>query len=169
MLKHKLCLFFTLASFLYGFGQIERSILNTCGKVTSTATLSLFPQKKIEYSIGEPITFSQLSSGKIINNGFIQPDGKIEIGTGSNGSTTQLIPSVFPNPSDGSFSISINLEPIPYIIVHLIDSQGKLIQQFRMEEQSLRVTELKLSTGIYFLNFYNSTGVFIVQKKLTIL
>jgi hypothetical protein len=151
--------------------QIERSILNTAGRSAKNLNFSINQQKRIDYSIGEPVTFTQLANGKRINNGFIQPSTLIPISSGgsNNNASTALVANVFPNPNDGSFTIAINSKPLEYYNVQLIDARGRLVSVFKMENETLRITQLELPTGIYYLNFYDSKGSFLLQKNISIL
>jgi hypothetical protein len=161
---------FLLISFLSN-AQIERSILNTAGRSAKNLNFSINQQKRIDYSIGEPVTFTQLANGKRINNGFIQPSTLIPISSGgsNNYASTALVANVFPNPNDGSFTIAINSKPLEYYNVQLIDARGRLVSVFKMENETLRITQLELPTGIYYLNFYDSIGSFLLQKNISIL
>jgi hypothetical protein len=165
-----LILFFITIS-LTSYAQLERSILNTGGRSAKNLSFTFNQRKRIDYSIGEPVTFTQLANGKRINNGFIQPSNIVPISSGANntGASTTLVANVYPNPNDGSFTISVNSLPLEYFNVQLIDSRGRLINTFRMENEILRITKLDLQTGIYFLNFYDSKGSFLLQKNISIL
>jgi hypothetical protein len=153
------------------FAQVERSVTNSAGRVAKNLNFSLSQQKRIDYSIGEPVTYTQLANGKRINNGFIQPSTLIPISSGgsNNNASSALVANVFPNPNDGSFTIAVNSTPLEYYNLQLIDARGRLVSIFRMEQDTFRITKLELPIGIYYLNFYDSKGSFLLQKNISIL
>jgi hypothetical protein len=167
----KVLILILLLSPILTFGQIERSLINVAGRTAKNLNFSFNQQRRIEYAIGEPITFTQLTNGKRINNGFIQPTSNLPLSSGGSTVTnsTALIAHIFPNPNDGSFTIELNSPPLDYYAVQLIDLRGRLIEVYRMEETTLRITKIALPTGIYLLNFYDSKGTFLLQKNISIL
>ena len=68
---------------------------------------------------------------------------------------------LFPNPTDGEFSIDMQ-HNYPLVIVSVTDLNGKLIQSVRYENSQLLTLRLALPTGVYLLNFKS------VDKKATI-
>lgn len=156
---------------LLTFAQIERSVLNVAGRTAKNLNFSFTQKRRIDYAIGEPVTFTQLANGKRMNNGFIQPTSNLPLSSGGSTpfSNATLIASVFPNPNDGSFTVEVSSTPIDYYNLQLIDLRGRLIEIYRMEEATLRITKIALPTGIYILNLYDSKGAFLLQKTISIL
>jgi hypothetical protein len=157
-----------LESFIYA--QQERKILATSGRVAKNLTPSLFQNRRIEYTLGEPITFTTLNSGKRINCGFIQPDENKPVLNPNSGASggSALSAVIFPNPADQFVSIQTNLVPDSHFDIQLINLNGKLISIYRMSSNQFRISDLTLPSGLYLLNFYDPNGKFLLQKELSI-
>jgi len=63
---------------------------------------------------------------------------------------------VFPNPSDGKFSIEYSLHKIPDAEMRIFDITGKLIGAYRLGEATskIEINEFDLKNGVYFYNLY---------------
>ena len=72
---------------------------------------------------------------------------------------------IYPNPSDGAFTIDIQ-EQISIKTMELMDMHGKLIQRLDSGLQSQFVSQSDLQTGIYFLRLTNDSATEI--KRLII-
>lgn len=156
---------------MFTHAQQDRKVLATSGRLAKNLNQSLFQTRRIEYTLGEPFTITSLSNGKRINSGFIQPDFNLPISNPSGGTTntSALNAIIFPNPTDHYISIQTNFAPDLHFDIQLIDLNGKLISIYRMSSNLLRINNLSLPSGLYFLNFYDSYGKFLLQKELTIL
>jgi hypothetical protein len=152
------------------YAQQERKVLATSGRVAKNMTPSLFQTRRIEYTLGEPFTFTTLANGKRVNSGFIQPNANIPIANPNGGAigTAALSAIVFPNPTDHYVSIRTNFAPDQHFEIQLIDLKGKLISIHRMNANELRINDLQLPSGLYLLNFYDPNGKFLLQKELSI-
>lgn len=150
--------------------QQDRKVLATSGRVAKNMTPSVFQYRRIEYTLGEPITFTTLNNGKRINSGFIQPTSNQPIQNPNSGSvgSTALSAVIFPNPTDHYVCIQTNFAPDSHFEIQLIDLNGKLISIYRMSSNQLRINELTLPSGLYLLNFYDPYGKFLLQKELSI-
>ncbi len=152
------------------FAQQDRKVLATSGRVAKNLNQSLFQTKRIEYTLGEPLTLTTLSNGKRINSGFIQPDSNLPIlnPSVSATNTAALNAIIFPNPTDHYLSIQTNFTPDNHFDIQLINLNGKLLYIYQMNSNQLRISNLSLPSGLYFLNFYDSYGKFLLQKELII-
>ncbi|MFM7005948.1 MAG: T9SS type A sorting domain-containing protein [Flavobacteriales bacterium] len=150
--------------------QQDRKVLATSGRVAKNLTPSLFQTRRIEYTLGEPLTFTTLANGKRINCGFIQPDANQPILNPNGGASaaSALSAVIFPNPTDHYVSIQTNFAPDQHFNIQLIDLNGKLISVYQMSSNQLRINELILPSGLYLLNFYDPHGKFLLQKELSI-
>lgn len=166
----KTAFIFSLCISSFVVAQQERKVLATSGRVAKNLTPSLFQTRRIEYTLGEPFTFTTLANGKRVNSGFIQPQDNVPISNPNGGSigTAALSAIVFPNPTDHYVSIQTNFAPDQHFNIQLIDLQGKLISLYQMSTSNLRINELNLPHGIYLLNFYDPSGKFLLQKELSI-
>jgi hypothetical protein len=72
---------------------------------------------------------------------------------------------VYPNPSNGSFEISINDSPESSFETEIVDIQGKVVYSKRTVENTIRLN-LSLPAGIYAVHVYNGNKEFV--KKMII-
>jgi hypothetical protein len=159
-------LFFPLSLIAQSF---ERQVYASAGKETSNQTL-LYTQKKfLTYTIGEPIIKGATVATRILSNGFIQPIGITFINPPLATAISQAPEpfSIYPNPFDGFITIEAPSENQDTVNVQLIDMNGKLIREERMESKRLRFDIPPSTTaGSYFINIYHVNGTFIQQRKM---
>lgn len=168
-MKKLLCILILGMQFLVN-AQQDRKVLATSGRIAKNMMPSLFQTRRIEYTLGEPFTFTTLANGKRVNSGFIQPDANIPIANPNGGAsgTAALSAILFPNPTDHYVSIRTNFAPDQHFDIQLIDLNGKLLSIHRMSANELRINDLQLPSGLYLLNFYDPNGKFLLQKELSI-
>ena len=157
---------------LFGYTQQlpDRMVFSTAGKNLKNANISApaAQQKRLTFTMGEPIIGLGSNSGKRMFNGFIQPDGIFPISPPGPVILPQINTfEVYPNPTDESVKIIAPAEWDSNINIQLIDLQGKLVMQFKTNEKVFQLNfEETIVPGNYFLNFYYENGVFIQQTKL---
>lgn len=75
---------------------------------------------------------------------------------------------IYPNPNNGSFIINFNTVNRDKSIIDVYSMSGKLIHTFTSSTNSIKVNDLDLPNGMYFLNIKNSQTIsktkFIIQK-----
>ena len=81
--------------------------------------------------------------------------------------------NVYPNPSNGEFSLAMNLEADSKLTIDIVDITGQVVKTINQSKLSAGINSIKidgtdLSSGIYFVKIYNqtinSTLKFIVNK-----
>lgn len=166
-----LCLFLTLPN-LKVESQIlpDRRVFSCAGKELKNAYI-LAPaaqQKRLTFTMGEPIIGLGTNSGKRMFNGFIQPDGNFPVSAPSPVLMPTIDPfKVFPNPTNESVKIIAPEEWDSKVNIQMIDLHGKLIKEYGMQEKIYQIEfDASVAPGNYFLNFYQENGVFIQQTKL---
>lgn len=77
-------------------------------------------------------------------------------------------PLIYPNPNNGSFNINFNTVNSEKAIIEVYSISGKLINTFMSYGNSIKVNELDLENGMYFLNIKKAKtsqrSKFIIQK-----
>ena len=145
-----------LAGVSHSYGQsVERSVIASGGAVVSAGNVIL------SYTVGETVVQTAAAGSVILTQGFQQPEGAVS-GVEPIAASAEL--TVFPNPSDGVFTIqSLNdgLQAQTELYAEVYDGTGKLV-----DKQSLSfdggVGALNVSAlpgGLYTLRLSSNTGV----------
>lgn len=171
-MKRILFLFFYLSGINIVYSQTfpDRRVFSCAGKdlknLTIGAPTSL--NNKVTFTMGEPILGQFTLAGKMLNIGFIQPDGIFPISPPSPVQITLNDPfQVSPNPATNFARIKAPELWDEKIIVQLMDVNGKLIKSQTMESLVIDFTlDNSIVPGNYFLNFYKEDGSFLQQSKL---
>jgi hypothetical protein len=148
----------------------DRIVFSSAGKNLKNANILAPPaqQKRLTFTLGEPIIGLGTSSGKRIFNGFIQPEGVFPIAPPG----PVLIPTsdpfkIAPNPTMENVQITGPEEWNSSVKIQLIDLQGKLVSEYEMNDKIFQLKfDPTIAPGNYFLNFFQENGLFIQQTKL---
>lgn len=148
----------------------DRQVFSTAGKDLKNQSLSVpaSQNRKITYTMGEPIIGLFSLYGKRLSVGFIQPDGVFAI---SQPSPVQITPNdpfqISPNPATNFTFIKAPEQWEGKVIVQLMDSHGKLVKSQSMESLVMEFSfDHHIAPGNYFLNIYMEDGSFLQQSKL---
>lgn len=148
----------------------DRRVFSTAGRDLKNLSIGVTAaqNRKITFTMGEPIIGFFSLSGKRLTTGFIQPDGIFPIGPPS---PVQITPNdpfqITPNPATNFTFIKAPEQWEGKVIVQLMDSHGKLVKSQTMESLLMEFTfDQIIAPGNYFLNFYKEDGSFLQQSKL---
>jgi len=167
-----LFLFFCMILSTIAFSQStmpDRVVYASAGTTAIPTTgLSFINNKRITYTIGEPLIYSGLVGTRWIHNGFEQPDKLVPISpTVVMLDKPDVVYKVYPNPMTTFSIIQGPEEPLETIFLQLMDANGKLVAEYNMASERLQIDfENTLTPGTYFLTFYTKEGQFIQQNKL---
>jgi hypothetical protein len=155
---------------VYSQSFSDRRVFSTAGRDLKNLSLGVpaAQNRKITFTMGEPIIGFFSLSGKRLTTGFIQPDGIFPIGPPS---PVQITPNdpfqITPNPATNFTFIKAPEKWEGKVIVQLMDSHGKLVKSQTMESLLMEFTfDPIIAPGNYFLNFYKEDGSFLQQSKL---
>lgn len=74
---------------------------------------------------------------------------------------------IFPNPSDGDFTITVENGNLSYL--KLVNMSGSVIWHSELKNHSVSLSpQVDLKHGIYFIQFYDSSDSFVGVKRLII-
>jgi hypothetical protein len=148
----------------------DRFIFSTAGRDLKNLTLGTpaSQNRRVTFTMGEPIIGQFSLAGKRLNVGFIQPDGIFPIAPPSPVQITLNDPfQISPNPATNFTIIKAPELWEGKVTIQLMDSQGKLVKTQTMESLVLEFSlDHQISPGNYFLNFYKEDGSFLQQSKL---
>ena len=168
----RICLVGVLLNYTISYAQQipDRKVFSTAGKDLKNLSLGApaAQNRKITFTMGEPIIGLFSLSGKRLSAGFIQPDGILAITPPSPVQITVNDPfQISPNPATNFTFIKAPEQWEGKVIVQLMDSHGKLVKSQTMESLLMEFTfEHFIAPGNYFLNFYKEDGSFLQQSKL---
>lgn len=125
-------------------------------------------QKRLTFTMGEPIIGLGTNSGKRLFNGFIQFDGIFPVSPPNPVLMPTIDPfKVFPNPTTEGVKIIAPEEWDSKVNIQMIDIHGKLVKEYDMQDKIYQMEfDFSVAPGNYFLNFYQENGTFIQQTKL---
>jgi hypothetical protein len=148
----------------------DRRVFSTAGKDLKNSNLSapINQNRKITFTMGEPIIGLFSLAGRRLSVGFNQPDG---ITASSPPSPVLITPNdpfqISPNPATNFTFIKAPEQWEGKVLVQLMDSHGKLVKAQTMESLTMEFTfDHFIAPGTYFLNFYKEDGSFLQQSKL---
>ena len=147
----------------------DRVVAASAGRdAIPTIGFSITNNKRMTYTIGEPLIYGGLVGNKYIHNGFEQPDALIAVAPGVVMLQKPNAPfKVYPNPTSSFSIVEAPEEQLSPIKLQLLDMNAKLIAEYTMESTRLQIDfENTLTAGSYLLNFYTIEGQFIQQNKL---
>ena len=147
----------------------DRVVAASAGRdAIPTIGFSISNNKRMTYTIGEPLIYRGLVGNKYIHNGFEQPDALIAVAPGVVMLQKPDSPfKVYPNPMTSYSIVEAPEEQLNPVKLQLLDMNAKLIAEYTMESTRLQIDlENTLTAGSYLLNFYTIEGQFIQQNKL---
>ena len=59
---------------------------------------------------------------------------------------------IYPNPNNGSFFLKLETQEGEVSTIDLFSSNGKLINTYKSSENSIKIENMKLRDGLYFIN-----------------
>ncbi|MGP8213945.1 MAG: T9SS type A sorting domain-containing protein [Bacteroidia bacterium] len=124
--------------------------------VNSTASLS--------WTLGEPLSETDVSSTNFLTQGFHQPTSIIVTNVTSPNSNTGNL-SAYPNPFSSAVNLQNNDEG-KTLQVELVDMDGKTLFKKTMTETQEQFDLSTYSNGVYFLRVYNADNQLIQTLKI---
>ena len=141
-MKHKLIISsIVLLLITLGGLQAQEALPATGGEATGTGG-------SVSYSVGQVSYTTNTGTNGSASQG-VQQAYKISTTTGVNETSIQLALSVHPNPTTSFLSLSV--EDVSELNYQLIDFQGKLIEQQKIETTSTLINMEGLPQAVYFL------------------
>jgi len=139
---------FAIVIFTHSHLLAQNSIVSCGGQAIGTGGA-------VSYSIGQ-ISYSSISeSGWHITQGVQQPY-EISIITGINDIDNQIKIQAYPNPTSNNLILSIPNQEIKNLYYKLIDIQGRIIIEERINQKTEHINLYKMNAGIYMLSIFNS-------------
>ena len=90
----------------------------------------------------------------------------VSLCTGINESVNAALVSVYPNPSYGSITVSLNAEMSTNTTVNVYDALGKLVISERLSSETTTLSTAHLNTGVYFYQIVNNKSVVKMGKLI---
>ncbi len=153
-------IYFTCALLLLGICVSAQSL--TPQVLASSGDYFTSTNIKLNWTLGEMVTETFITSGNILTQGFQQPNYLYSslFETDENKEIT-----IYPNP----FSDIININTGDYTDLYLqvLDFQGKNLMRKNIKKSNLQIDFSTLSPGIYFIKIYSDKKdlkTFKVQK-----
>jgi hypothetical protein len=75
---------------------------------------------------------------------------------------------VYPNPNNGTFTITHNLNGKNYVL-EIIDLMGKIVYGETLTTTKQEIKTQQLNTGLYFVNFKSNTGELMYSTKMSVI
>lgn len=147
----------------------DRKVYASAGRFVRNVNTNSAVQNTITYTLGEPFIYGSSVGNFRINNGFIQPDGLIAV---SPNVVLLMKPTdtfkLFPNPATSFSTIESSFDTLSTVNIQLIDLNGKLIKEETMigKHHTVDLESTFIAPGTYYINFYNTEGLFLQQNKL---
>lgn len=129
--------------------SIKRSSIGSIGTVVTS------DEVRLSQSVGQSTVHETINNETImLRQGFQQPNSD-----GYAYNSTSINVSVFPNPNEGKFTVSIRSAREENFTFRLVSISGQLIQSGLIEQSvtQLNVIE-KVNSGTYILQVYSEDG-----------
>jgi hypothetical protein len=75
---------------------------------------------------------------------------------------------LYPNPNNGKFTITHNLNGKNYVL-EIIDLMGKVVHQEMLTTTKQEIKTKQLNTGLYFVNFKSNLGELMYSTKMSVI
>jgi hypothetical protein len=144
-MKHKKTIT-SVAFLLLGLGglQAQESPTATGGEATGTGGIA-------SYSVGQVVYTTATGTNGSVAQGVQQPF-EISITTGINETSINLEMSVYPNPTTNYLTLNVDDVELSTLNFQLIDLQGKVITNKKVNSTTTSINVESLPKAIYFLN-----------------
>jgi hypothetical protein len=144
-MKHKITLM-SVAFLLLGLGglQAQENPTATGGEATGTGGTA-------SYSVGQVVYTTATGTNGSVAQG-VQQAYEISITTGVKETTINLEMNVYPNPTTNYLTLKVDDFELSTLNFQLIDLQGKVIENEKVNSNTTSINLEKLPKAIYFLN-----------------
>lgn len=93
---------------------------------------------------------------------------KVSVTTNINELLNENNVQIYPNPNNGSFTITHNLSNENYVL-ELVDVMGKVVYRENITTAKQTINTQQLSKGLYFVNFKTDTGKLVYTTKMSVI
>lgn len=144
--------------------QLSMAQTITPNVIASAGGCFTTPDVLLSWTLGEPVTETDVSSANYLTQGFEQPQTIIVTNVTSpvNGSGNV---NAFPNPFTSVISLQNNNEG-KTLNVELVDMDGKTVLQRTMTAPQEQFDLSSFSNGIYFLRVYDAENKLVQTLKI---
>lgn len=144
-MKHKKTIT-SVAFLLLGLGglQAQEAVTATGGEATGTGGTA-------SYTVGQVVCTTAIGTNGSVAQGVQQPY-EISTTVGINETTINLELSVYPNPTANYLQLKVESEKLESLAYQLINLQGKVIENKKVNSATTTVAMENLPTATYFLN-----------------
>lgn len=151
-MKHKKT-FMSAAFLLLGLGGLhaQENAVTTGGEATGAGGTA-------SYSVGQVVYTTATGTNGSVAQGVQQPF-EISVTTGVNETSINLEISVYPNPTTNFLSLKVKSEKLESLTYQLIDLQGKVIENKKVNSTTSTIKMEELPKAVYFLNVVNNNQV----------
>lgn len=151
-MKHKKT-FMSAAFLLLGLGGLhaQENAVTTGGEATGAGGTA-------SYSVGQVVYTTATGTNGSVAQGVQQPF-EISVTTGVNETSINLEMSVYPNPTTNFLSLKVKSEKLESLTYQLIDLQGKVIENKKVNSTTSTIKMEELPKAVYFLNVVNNNQV----------
>jgi hypothetical protein len=140
---------FFIIAITYCSGLLSQQVVTTAGSTLSNSSGG------ISYTIGEGIS-ETLSTGDItLTQGYQQSNIFVSLVSELKDAGLSVI--IYPNPTRGDLKLNINDYTMPGLQYLLLDSNGKLLTQKKIESYLTEVSMSQLRSGVYFIKIQAGT------------
>ena len=151
-MKHKKT-FISVAFLLLGLGglQAQESVNGSGGEATGAVGTA-------SYSVGQVVYTTNTGTNGSVAQGVQQPY-EISTTVGINETSINLEMSVYPNPTANYLQLKVDSEKLDNLNFQLIDLQGKVITNKKVNSATTTVAMENLPKAIYFLNVVKNNQI----------
>ena len=132
--------------------------------IASTGSCFTTPDVSLSWTLGEPISETDVSTNGYLTQGFQQPQ-TIVVTDVTNPVSNQGNVSAYPNPFTGVISLQNNNEG-KTLNIELVDMQGKTVLKQNMVTQQQQFDLSAFANGIYFLRVYDTDNKLVQTLKI---
>jgi hypothetical protein len=130
--------------------------------LASTAGLLITPYNFLTPDY-RPATTSAAATGADFTDGLIAANSYTPASIGINNTINTIKALVYPNPSNGSFAVSVNLNQPSDVMVTVYDLSGKMVASqvasFKNGINTINFNETTLTTGLYLVKILTNDGI----------
>lgn len=137
--------------------------------ITSGGTTESMNSNTISYSIGQPVVSTIQSGDVVVTQGFQQSDQKSSTGT------IDLLPdgvyTVFPNPSNGKFSVELDAMTSNEGVIEIYNLIGQKIETMTLMPSPYHFVDFELenvSSGVHFVTLKSIEGQTLFTQNILI-
>lgn len=112
----------------------------------------------VSYSVGQVVYTTATGTNGSVAQGVQQPF-EISVTTGINETSINLELSVYPNPTTNFLSLKVESKKLESLTYQLIDLQGKVIENKKVNDNSTTIKMEGLPKATYFLKVTNNQNI----------